>query len=134
MPAERPPPAGDGAIASVRALGATFLALLGARAELVGIELKEEAQKRKQLLTLLLFAALFLACALLLAAVFVVVLFWETHRLEAIAAVTIVYAAIGSWSLLRFRAILRDSPPAFSATLAEFRKDIEMIQGSDEPR
>ena len=134
MAEQRPPPGETAPLDSARALGSAFAALLATRVELAGLELKEEAQRRRQLWTLLLIAAVFLACALLLLAFFVVVLFWDTHRLAAVSAVTVAYAAVGGWALLHFRHILRDSPPVFSATLAEFRKDLEMLRGSDEPR
>jgi uncharacterized membrane protein YqjE len=62
----------------------------------------------------------------------VVVLFWDTHRLAGIAAVTLVHSGIGAWAILRFRVILHDSPPPFSATLAEFRKDLDMLRGRHE--
>jgi uncharacterized membrane protein YqjE len=73
----------------------------------------------------------FLACALLLAAFLVAVVFWDTHRIPAIAAVTLVYAGIGAFAFLRFRAVVRDSPPPFGATLGEFRNDLDMIRGRD---
>jgi uncharacterized membrane protein YqjE len=125
------PPA-KGPLESARALGATLVALLRVRVELVAIELKEEAERRKRLLVLALLAALFLSYGLLLVAFFVVVFFWDTYRLPAIAGVTLVYLGIGGWAFLRFRSFLADSPPAFSATLKEFENDLDMLQGRDE--
>jgi len=129
---ERPSTGAAGPLGSVRAMGASLVALLGTRVELAAIELKEESERRKRLLVLALVAVLFLGAGLAALAVLVVVLFWESARVSAIAGVCIVYTAIGAWALARFRAILRDSPPPFSATLAEFRKDLDMVRGSDE--
>lgn len=132
---DRPPPTGAAPLDSARALGASFLALLGTRVDLVWLELEEEAGRRKHQLLLACIAAVFLACGLLLLAFLVVVLFWDTYRVAAIAGVTLAYLGIGAWAFLRLRTILRDSPPPFSATLAEFRNDMQMIRGSDdEPR
>jgi uncharacterized membrane protein YqjE len=105
---------------------------LGARVELAAIELKEIADRRKHVLTLASIGAVFLACGLLLLAVLVVVLFWDTHRIPAIVGVTLAYLGIGAGVFLRAWAVLRDSPPPFSATLDEFRKDLDMIRGGDE--
>lgn len=127
---ESPPP-GTGPVGSARALGATVLDLLSTRAELASIELKEEAERRKRLAVLALVAVLFIGSGLVLAAVLVVVLFWDTHRVAAIAALTLAYSAIGAWALLRLLTILRESPAPFSATLEEFRKDLDMIRGTD---
>lgn len=109
-----------------------MLALLSARAELASIELKEEAERRKRLTVLALVAVLFLGAGLLLLAFLVVVVFWDTHRDAALAAVTLAYIIVGAWAFARFRAALRDSPAPFSATLAEFRNDLDMLRGSDE--
>ena len=129
---DRPQPSGSGPLDSARALGASVLALLSARAELVSIELKEAAERRKRLVTLALVALLFSGCALLLSAFFVVVIFWDSHRVAAVAAVTLVYGVIGVRAAVRFRALLRDSPPPFNATLDEFRHDLEVFRGRDE--
>ncbi len=125
------PPGEAGPLGSARALGASLLALLGTRVELAAIELKEEAERRKRLAVLALVAVVFLGTGLLLLAFLLVVLFWDTLRLPAIAGVTLLYTAIGAWAFLRFRAILRDSPPPFSATLDEFKRDLDMVRGHD---
>lgn len=117
---------------SARALGRSLLALARARVELIGVELGEEAERRKHQLFLGLVAAVFLFAGLILVAFLVVVLFWDTWRVGAIVSVTLAYLAVGTWALLRLRAALRDNPPAFSATLAEFRHDLEMLRGDDE--
>lgn len=129
---ERPPLQAAGPAEAARALGTSVLALLSARLELVGIELKEEKERGKRALLLGLVAALFLGMGLLLCAFLVVVLFWDSHRLLAIGAVTLLYLGIGLGAAVRLRAAVRDSPPPFGATLAEFRKDLDMIRGHDE--
>jgi uncharacterized membrane protein YqjE len=129
---DRPSPRGAGPADSARALGASVLALLGARVELAAVELKEAAEQRKRLVVLAFVAAIFFNAGLMLAAFLVVVVFWETHRLPAIAGVTALYGAIAAWALSRFLGILREIPPPFGATLEEFRKDVDMIRGRDE--
>ena len=132
MASDGPPPAATGAVDSARTLGASLMALLGARVELIAIELKEGAERRKQMVVLAMVAAIFLALSLLLLAFGVVVYFWESQRMAAILGVTLLYAGIGAWAYLRFQEVARNSPPPFSATIAEFRKDLEMLRGSDD--
>jgi uncharacterized membrane protein YqjE len=74
-------------------------------------------------------AVLFLGFAVLLASALVVVLFWDTHRVAALAAVTLVHAAIGIVALLRLKAGFRAAPAPFSATLAELKRDGEWLTG-----
>ena len=121
-----------GPLDSLRALGATLLALIGTRAELLVVELREEGERRKEMLVLAGVAAVFLALGLLLVAFFVVVLFWDTHRVIAAAAVTLTYLAIGAGALARLRQKAHSSPPPFEATLAEFAKDLEMLKRRDD--
>jgi uncharacterized membrane protein YqjE len=127
---DRPSSQEGGPGESARALGGSVLALAQARVELVAIELKEEADRHKRLLVLAGVAAVLLAMSLLLLTFLVIMLFWDSHRLTAMIVVTLAYAGAGGWAVLRFRQILNDSPPPFSATIAEFRKDLEMLRGS----
>jgi uncharacterized membrane protein YqjE len=109
------------------------MALMEARVELIAIELREGAELRKHMVVLAMVAAIFLALSLLLLAFGVVVFFWDSQRMAAIFGVTFVYAGIGAWAYLRFQDVARSSPPPFSATLAEFEKDLDLLRGRDEP-
>jgi uncharacterized membrane protein YqjE len=123
---------GPGPIPSLRALGATLLELVGTRGELALVELREEGERRKEMLGLALAGALFLGLGLLLAALFVVAVFWETYRLAAIGAVTFLYLGIAAAAFARLREKLRASPPAFEATLRELAADRELLRGHRE--
>ena len=127
-----PKPLGTGLPGTLRALAATLLALVGARAELIGIELQEETVRARQKLVLVVLAALFLAMGLLLAAFLVVVLFWETHRILAAGGVTLFYLGIGGWAVVRLREMSRNSPPPFAVTMSEFANDLRLLRGRDE--
>jgi uncharacterized membrane protein YqjE len=121
-----------GPLDSLRALGATLMALIGTRTELLVVELREETERRKEMLILGGIAAVFLGLGLLLVALFIVVVFWDTYRIAAAAAVTVVYMGVGAWALLQLKEKSRTSPPPFEATLAEFAKDREMLKGRGE--
>jgi len=123
---------GPGPIASLRALGATLLELVGTRGELALVELREEGERRKEMLGLALAGALFLGLGLLLAALFVVAVFWDTYRLAAIGVVTLLYLGIAAGAFMRLREKLRSSPPPFEATLRELAADRELLRGKGE--
>jgi uncharacterized membrane protein YqjE len=123
---------GSGPAASLRALGATLLDLVGSRVELAVVELREEGERRKSMLVLALVGALFLALGLLLAAAFVVVLFWEEHRLLALGGVTLLYLGIAAFAFLKLRQQQLGAPPPFEATLRELAADREMLGGRGE--
>jgi uncharacterized membrane protein YqjE len=130
-PQPSPPPV-TGPAASLRALGATLFEVVATRAELAAVEFREEGERHKQAIMLSAVAAMFLAMGLLLAAVFVVVLFWDTHRLLALAAVTVFYLGIAALAYLRLKRDARAAPPPFEATLRELAADREMLRGRGE--
>jgi uncharacterized membrane protein YqjE len=121
-----------GPLDSVRALGATIVEALETRVELALVELREEGERRKGMVVLAVTGALFLSMGLLLAALVVVVFFWDTHRLAAIAGVTLLYLGIGVGAFLRLRERARSAPPPFEATLRELAADREMRRGRNE--
>jgi uncharacterized membrane protein YqjE len=127
-----PEPRGSGLPGSLRTLGATLLALVCARGEMVALELQEERTRTEQKFVLAVLATLFLAMGMLLAALLVVMLSWDTHPMLAGAGVTALYLGIGAWAFVRLRRMARDSPPPFSATLAEFANDLKLMRGSHE--
>lgn len=116
----------------MKSLGADLVALVKLRAELAALEFEEEAARRKRLLLLGAIAGVFGLATLLLVAFLVVVIFWDTYRVAALSGVTLVYALAGTWAFLRFRDVATNSPPPFAATLAEFRKDLEMLRGKND--
>ncbi len=116
----------------MRALAATLLDILGTRAQLALVELREEGERRKQMLVLAVAAGLFFTLALLLATLFVVVLFWDSHRLLAVGAATLVYVLAGAWALGVMRHRARTAPPPFEATLRELATDRDLLGGRHE--
>lgn len=124
------PPAAEGPVASLRALAATLLDMAGTRAELALVELREEGERRKEMLALALAGAVFLALALALAGVFVVILFWDTHRLAAAGGVTLFYAAAAAAAFARLAVRHREGPEPFEATLRELRADRDLLRGA----
>jgi uncharacterized membrane protein YqjE len=121
-----------GPIAALRALGGTLLELVGTRAELAVVELREEAERRREMLVLALAGSVCLGIGLVLASLFVVVLFWDDHRLVALGGVTLVYFIAGGAAFLALRRKSRASPPPFEATLAEFERDRDILRGLGE--
>ena len=117
---------------SAARLGAALLGMARTRLELASIEFAEERNRIQQQLGLLVAASGFLMFAVLFAAVWVVVYFWDTHRLTAIAIVALVFAAAGTVLLLLRSQAARAAPTPFSATIAEFDRDRVALAGGME--
>ena len=111
----------------MRQAGAALVGLLGTRVELLGVELREEALRLQHMLVLGVVAAFVLGAALVPAGVLVAVIFWETHRVLALAGVTGVYALVGAGALMRLRSSAYGTGP-FNATLQELQADLQALR------
>ena len=108
------------------AAGRRATALLDAgrtRLELAAVEVVEARARATDNLVLVLVAAAAFGFAVLAASMLVVVLFWDSNRIAALVAMTLVYLAIGLFALWRVSEHKRAEPPAFAATLAELERD-----------
>jgi len=115
-------PAGGLRHALVRA-GGSLLGLVRTRLELASVEYQEVRERTVTRLVLTAVVVIAFAFALLMASALVVVLFWDTHRIAALAAVTLGYVAIGAIAWWRLGVESRSSPAPFAATLAELERD-----------
>jgi len=112
-------------------LGASLLGLLRTRLELASVELAEERDRVQQQLTLLVAAMATFMFAALFVATWVIVYFWDTYRLTAIAVVAIVFAGTGAVLLMLRSHAAKTAPTPFAATIAEFERDRAALAGRD---
>jgi len=115
--------------ATVGRIGSNLLAMVRTRLELAAIELQEETHRLVGYLVWGVAAAFFAVVAVLLAILFVLVLFWDTHRLLAIGVMTGLFALLGLLAFFKLRGDLVTRPPLMAATLAELRKDAQAVKG-----
>jgi uncharacterized membrane protein YqjE len=121
-------PTAGGLLDAVRAIGTTLNEIVRLRGALFAIELGEEVERRKHALILAGLAAAFLHMALMLLTLFVVVIFWDTHRVAAIGVVALLYLACGAGALIRYRMHGARSPSPFEATLGELQQDLAQLR------
>src|SRR4051812_1903144 len=89
---------------TVGRLGATLLAILQTRLELAAVELEEESQRFIGYLLLSLLALFLCAIALVMGALLVVVLFWDSYRIQAVLGMGLLFGGAGIALGLRVRA------------------------------
>ena len=116
-------PAHSGLRGSLRRLGTTVLGILQTRLALVGIELEEALQGFLAIMAAALAMLLFATLGLLVFTMLIVVAFWDTHRLLALAMLSFVYLALATYFGLRLRRALAARTPLLQASLAELEKD-----------
>jgi uncharacterized membrane protein YqjE len=121
-------PAGEpGFFEALRNVLSDFASLLQTRLELATTEFEEETERLKQTVLLGAISLFFLAVGVILLTLFVVVYFWDTHRLLALGVVTALYLLIGAWVGLRAKKKMSAMPKFLSATMSEFAKDRERM-------
>lgn len=118
--------------AALRQFGANLVDLLRTRIELATIELQEGTHRLFGYLAWAAAAAVLGLFTLALAVLFVLVLFWDTHRLAAVGGMTVLFAVGSLVAVSKLRAGLAARPPFLPATLGELRKDAAALKGETE--
>lgn len=113
--------------ASLQRLLATSAEILHTRVDILATELEEEGLRVKELLLYERMSLFFLGLGLLLATLFVILAFWDSHRLSVLAAFAVFYLAIGTGTALVARHKFKTRPRLFSATLSELGKDRDRL-------
>ena len=112
--------------ASLRRLGAAFVALGRIKLELLALGWQEEKALIAQLLMLATIGSLLAGFALLALAITLTVWLWDTpYRMLALTGAL---ASIG-----RVVALLRAPSPLLATTLSELRRDESALRGGDTP-
>lgn len=115
---------------SLGRLGAGSLLLARQRLALAALDVEEELAHTGNFLVSALVAALLGALALAALAATVVVVFWDTARIAALVAITLVFLAAAAFAAWRCHRAQQSKPPFFGATLGELAKDGERMRGA----
>ena len=115
---------------ALRAIGGTLADIASVRLALASVELAEEIERRKRQVVLGALGLLLLYTALLLATSFVAALFWDTHRLTALAALAFVHFTCGAGALALVASRARSAPAPFAASRDELAHDIAAWRAS----
>ena len=113
---------------SLKAVITDFAALLHTRLELASTEFEEELERLKQMLLLAGIALFCFSVGVILSTIFVVVVFWDTHRLIALGGLAAFYLIAGLVVALVMRGKAAALPKFLSATISEFIKDRERLR------
>jgi uncharacterized membrane protein YqjE len=113
---------------TVGRLASTLVAMVGTRLELAAVEFQEDARRLLGYLAWSLLAVFLAAGAVMLAALFVILLFWESYRLQAVAGMAVLLGLGAFLIVASVRSKLNAQTPLFADTLAELRKDVEYVR------
>lgn len=112
---------------SLKRLTGALLAIVQTRLELLSNELEEEQLRVGQMLLYGSVALFFFGLAFMLLTVFIVVVFWDDHRLLVLAGFAVLYCVAGVLAWNELRRVAREKSKLFSASLAELADDRDQI-------
>lgn len=117
------PPKSPGLFASTRQLLDTALECVQVRLTLISNEVEQEKLRLFDGLLWAGLALVLLSLGTLLLAAFLVVLFWDNHRLQALGLLTVLFLGVGVGLLCLAHARLRKPGGLFSGSAEELRRD-----------
>jgi len=118
-----------GVLAAAGRIAANVVAMIGTRLELAAVEFQEDARRLLGYLAWTLLAVFLAGGAFMLVALFVIVLFWDDYRLQAIGGMAVLFAAVAGLIVMKVKSGLNKQATPFSTTLAELRNDVAYIRG-----
>ncbi len=112
-----------GLLRSLRIMLADLLATLRTRGELLQVEIQQEKLRVYAFAMFAVAAAFFLGLAVVLLTIFLMVLFWDTHRLLVAGLLGLAFAVIGLCCAFIAHKRWRVKSRMFSTSLAELDRD-----------
>lgn len=121
------PEASSSLMESIKRLLSTLTSIVSTRLELLANELQEERLHLTQMLALALFTLFCFGIGVLLLTAFIVVLFWDEHRLAVLGTLSVVFFALGVLATVLLRSKMEAKSKLFSVSLAELANDREQL-------
>jgi uncharacterized membrane protein YqjE len=121
------PEASSRLMGSVKRLAATLISIVATRLELLANELQDERLRLTQMLLYSLFGVFCFGMGVLLLTVFIVVIFWDDHRLVVLGGLCTLFFVLTMLMAMLLRNKAHSKSKLFSASLAELAKDREQL-------
>lgn len=116
-----------GLFSSLRHLLATLIGTARTRLALLQVELEEEKLRLAGIAVLAVAAAVFIALAIVVFTFFLILLFWDTHRVLATGLIAAGYLLIGIGCAMAARQRAAVKSKLFAASLAQLDADRERL-------
>jgi uncharacterized membrane protein YqjE len=112
-----------GIMDAIRSTLGTTAKLVRTRLDIISTELEEQREWLQNLVLYGLAGIFLISMGLVLVTLFVVVLFWESHRTAVLGGFSALYLGLGIFAIVTFKNTLHKRPKLFAATTAELAKD-----------
>lgn len=111
-------------IESLGRIGTTLLAMVQTRLELAAVEIEEESRRTLGHFVLALISLILFGIALVLVSLAIILIFWDTYRLQAVFALASLFGIAGAAVAYTLHAKFATKPRLLAATVGELKKDI----------
>lgn len=124
---ENSPGVHRGLFDSLSAFAGNLIATIQTRLELLSVDLEEEREHLFSIMLLAIASMFLLGVGIVLAAILLVVLFWETHRLLVLSSLTASFLLLGVAVWIYALHKVRTKPKLFTSSLSELHKDQQQL-------
>jgi uncharacterized membrane protein YqjE len=116
-----------GLLESLGTLAATLVAIAHTRLDLLSADMEEDRAHVLSLLVMALAALFCIGVGVVLAAILLVVVFWDTHRLLALGSLAGFFLAAGMAAAAFVQHKAKTKPRLFASSLSELLKDRQQL-------
>lgn len=109
-------------------IGAGLLEMVGTRLELAAVEMEEETQRLLGYFVMAFAALILSGIALVLVALTVIMIFWDTARLQAAIGLIVVFGGAAAIFAFKLKSQLASRPRFMAATVNELNKDVNFVR------
>lgn len=117
---------------SLARFATTLIGTVHTRLELASVEIEEELARYSHYLIWSLVALFCGFVAILLTILFIVIIYWDTHRELVLASLIGFFACTATGIFFTIRRAYTKKPPLLHATLSEFKSDIACLRDKAE--
>lgn len=117
-----------GVLASLRNLAATTVGIARARLDLLANDLEEQRIRALELIVLGVVALLFGLVSILAVTAWIVIALWDHYRLWTLGLLSLLYMGGFIATVLTLRAKAAERPKVFATSIAELRRDEDLLR------
>jgi|CXWL01.2.fsa_nt_gi uncharacterized membrane protein YqjE len=113
---------------TVGRIGGTLFAMIETRLELAALEVEEESQRVLGYFMLALLSLILFGIAMVLVSLTIIMVFWDSYRLEAALALAALFGVAGTLVMLKLKTAFATRPRMLASTVAELNKDVNFFR------
>lgn len=117
-----------GLLDSARRVLVSLIEIGQTRLELASTEVEEERLRIAELLLYATVSLFFLGVGLVLASMWIVLLYWDTHRELVLAGLSGIFLLVGAGLAITWRHKARHKPKLLATTVAELQRDRDALR------